>query len=199
MISKEKKTAIINEYARTAGDTGSPEVQVAVLTARIAELTEHLKANPKDHHSRKGLLKMVGKRRNLLGYLKSVDIDCHSVIILNGVHEIACDTVRGAGKLRIFCIAVHILDPLGYALSHTVGQSNVGAVLRSQFFYLFLGGRTGYFIRIFGFVFAVLNIYGHNTHLQKGVNNIFVKLRPPHNEVTSHAVNNDLIDFHSRL
>ena len=81
MISKEKKTAIINEYARTAGDTGSPEVQVAVLTARIAELTEHLKANPKDHHSRKGLLKMVGKRRNLLGYLKSVDIERHRSLI----------------------------------------------------------------------------------------------------------------------
>ncbi|MBQ1823245.1 MAG: 30S ribosomal protein S15 [Lachnospiraceae bacterium] len=81
MISKEKKTAIINEYARTAGDTGSPEVQVAVLTARIAELTEHLKANPKDHHSRKGLLKMVGKRRNLLGYLKSVDIERYRSLI----------------------------------------------------------------------------------------------------------------------
>ena len=81
MISKEKKTAIINEYARTAGDTGSPEVQVAVLTARIAELTEHLKANPKDHHSRKGLQKMVGKRRNLLGYLKSVDIERYRSLI----------------------------------------------------------------------------------------------------------------------
>ena len=81
MISKEKKTAIINEYARTAGDTGSPEVQVAVLTARIAELTEHLKANPKDHHSRKGLLKMVGKRRNLLGYPKSVDIERYRSLI----------------------------------------------------------------------------------------------------------------------
>ncbi len=74
MISKEKKQAIINDYARTAGDTGSPEVQVAVLTARIQELTEHLKENPKDHHSRRGLLKMVGKRRNLLGYLKDTDI-----------------------------------------------------------------------------------------------------------------------------
>ena len=60
MISKEKKTAIINEYARFEGDTGSPEVQIAVLTARIAELTEHLKSNKKDHHSRRGLLKMVG-------------------------------------------------------------------------------------------------------------------------------------------
>lgn len=74
MISKEKKTAIIKEYARTEGDTGSPEVQVAVLTARIQELTEHLKENPKDHHSRRGLLKMVGQRRNMLAYLKRNDI-----------------------------------------------------------------------------------------------------------------------------
>ena len=63
MISKEKKQAIMAEYARTPGDTGSPEVQVAVLTARIEELTEHLKTNHKDHHSRRGLLKMVGQRR----------------------------------------------------------------------------------------------------------------------------------------
>ena len=62
MISKEKKTAIINEYARKPGDTGSPEVQIAVLTARIQELTEHLKSNPKDHHSRRGLLKMVDQK-----------------------------------------------------------------------------------------------------------------------------------------
>ena len=81
MISAEKKTAIINEYARTEGDTGSPEVQVAVLTARIAELTEHLKENPKDHHSRRGLLKMVGKRRNLLGYLKNKDIERYRNLI----------------------------------------------------------------------------------------------------------------------
>ena len=81
MITKEKKQAIINEYARTAGDTGSPEVQVAVLTARIAELTEHLKENPKDHHSRRGLLKMVGKRRNLLNYLKGKDIERYRSLI----------------------------------------------------------------------------------------------------------------------
>jgi len=81
MIAHEKKQAIINEYARTEGDTGSPEVQVAVLTARIAELTEHLKANPKDHHSRRGLLKMVGKRRNLLGYLKNKDIERYRSLI----------------------------------------------------------------------------------------------------------------------
>ncbi len=81
MISKEKKTAVINEYARTPGDTGSPEVQVAILTARIQELTEHLKENPKDHHSRRGLLKMVGRRRGLLGYLKDKDIDRYRELI----------------------------------------------------------------------------------------------------------------------
>ena len=81
MIAKEKKQAIINEYARTPGDTGSPEVQVAVLTARITELTEHLKENPKDHHSRRGLLKMVGQRRNLLSYLKKCDIERYRTLI----------------------------------------------------------------------------------------------------------------------
>ena len=81
MISKEKKTAIINEYARTPGDTGSPEVQVAVLTARIEELTEHLKSNQKDHHSRRGLLKMVGQRRGLLEYLKKTDLEGYRSLI----------------------------------------------------------------------------------------------------------------------
>ena len=81
MITKEKKQAIINDYARTPGDTGSPEVQVAVLTARIQDLTAHLKENPKDHHSRRGLLKMVGKRRNLLGYLKKKDIERYRTLI----------------------------------------------------------------------------------------------------------------------
>ena len=81
MISKEKKQAIIAEYARTEGDTGSPEVQVAVLTARIQELTEHLKVHQKDHHSRRGLLKMVGHRRNLLAYLQKVDIERYRSII----------------------------------------------------------------------------------------------------------------------
>ena len=81
MITKEKKTAIMEEYARKAGDTGSPEVQVAVLTARITELTEHLKTNPKDHHSRRGLLKMVGKRRNLLQYLKNKDLEGYRALI----------------------------------------------------------------------------------------------------------------------
>ena len=75
MIAKEKKQAIIKEFGRTEGDTGSPEVQVAILTARINELTDHFKANPKDHHSRRGLLKMVGQRRGLLAYLKKNDIE----------------------------------------------------------------------------------------------------------------------------
>lgn len=81
MIAKEKKQAIINEYGRTPNDTGSPEVQVAVLTARIQELTEHLKQNPKDHHSRRGLLKMVGQRRGMLAYLKEKDIDRYRALI----------------------------------------------------------------------------------------------------------------------
>lgn len=81
MITKEKKTAIMNEFARTPGDTGSPEVQVAVLTARIAELTEHLKANPKDHHSRRGMYMMIGQRRGLLDYLKKKDIERYRALI----------------------------------------------------------------------------------------------------------------------
>ncbi len=81
MISKEKKAAIMNEYARTPGDTGSPEVQVAVLTARIQELTEHLKENKKDHHSRRGMYKLVGQRRGLLDYLKKVDIERYRALI----------------------------------------------------------------------------------------------------------------------
>ncbi|MCR5107389.1 MAG: 30S ribosomal protein S15 [Lachnospiraceae bacterium] len=75
MISKEKKTEIMKEYARSEGDTGSPEVQVAVLTERIKELTEHLKVNPKDHHSARGMYKMIGQRRGLLDYLKKKDIE----------------------------------------------------------------------------------------------------------------------------
>ena len=81
MIAKEKKNAIIAEYGRTEGDTGSPEVQIAILTARIQELTEHLKANKNDHHSRRGLLKMVGQRRGLLAYLKKIDIERYRAIV----------------------------------------------------------------------------------------------------------------------
>ena len=81
MIAKDKKAAIINEYARTANDTGSPEVQIAVLTARIQELTEHLKANPKDHHSRRGLLKMIGARKRHLAYLKAKNNERYMALI----------------------------------------------------------------------------------------------------------------------
>ncbi|MBQ8281381.1 MAG: 30S ribosomal protein S15 [Lachnospiraceae bacterium] len=81
MISKEQKAAIIAEYGKTPEDTGSTEVQVALLTARIKELTEHLKTNHKDHHSRRGLLMMVGKRRGLLDYLKSKDIEAYRQLI----------------------------------------------------------------------------------------------------------------------
>ena len=72
---KSEKTEIIKKYARHEGDTGSPEVQIAVLTKRINDLTEHLRTNQKDHHSRRGLLKMVGQRRSLLNYLIKVDIE----------------------------------------------------------------------------------------------------------------------------
>ena len=81
MISKEKEAEIIAAYGRKPGDTGSPEVQIAILTERIAELTEHLKVNQKDHHSRRGLLKMVGKRRALLEYLKKNDIEGYRNLI----------------------------------------------------------------------------------------------------------------------
>ena len=81
MISQEKKTEIIKKYQRDEHDTGSPEVQIAVLTSRILELNEHLSKNPKDHHSRRGLLKMVGQRRGLLDYLKEKDIERYRTII----------------------------------------------------------------------------------------------------------------------
>lgn len=81
MITKEKKSAIIAEYGRSAGDTGSPEVQIAILTERIRELTEHLQTNKNDHHSRRGLLKMVGRRRGLLDYLKQNDIEGYRALI----------------------------------------------------------------------------------------------------------------------
>ena len=81
MISKEKKTAIMKEYARCEGDTGSPEVQIAVLSARIEELTEHLKSHANDNHSRRGMYKMVGQRRGLLDYLKKVDIERYRALV----------------------------------------------------------------------------------------------------------------------
>ena len=81
MIQKDKKTAIIAEYATHEGDTGSPEVQIALLTERINHLNEHLKLHKKDHHSRRGLLKMVGQRRGLLNYLKEKDIERYRAIV----------------------------------------------------------------------------------------------------------------------
>ena len=81
MISKEVKTQIIDKYKRDEKDTGSPEVQIAILTERINELTEHLKVHKKDNHSRRGLLKMVGKRRNLLNYLSKKDINRYREIV----------------------------------------------------------------------------------------------------------------------
>ena len=74
-MTKERKQEIINTYRRDEKDTGSPEVQIALLTERIAELTEHLKVHKKDNHSRRGLLKMVGQRRNLLKYLAKKDVN----------------------------------------------------------------------------------------------------------------------------
>ena len=81
MIQKEKKTQVILDNATHEGDTGSPEVQIAILTARIQELTEHLRVHQQDNHSRRGLLKMVGKRRSLLDYLAKQDINRDRAII----------------------------------------------------------------------------------------------------------------------
>jgi len=81
MIEQKKKQEIIAEYQTKTGDTGSPEVQVAILTFRINDLNEHLKIHHKDHHSRRGLLKMVGQRRNLLNYLKEKDIERYRSLI----------------------------------------------------------------------------------------------------------------------
>ena len=78
---KELKTSIISQYQTHEGDTGSPEVQVAILTERINHLNDHLKINKKDHHSRRGLLKMVGRRRALLNYLTKVDIERYREIV----------------------------------------------------------------------------------------------------------------------
>ena len=81
MLSTEAKLAVIKEYATHEGDTGSPEVQVAILTSRITYLTEHLKEHKKDHHSRRGLLKLVGQRRNMLDYLRRKDIERYRSLI----------------------------------------------------------------------------------------------------------------------
>jgi small subunit ribosomal protein S15 len=81
VLTKERKTDIITEYRQTDGDTGSTEVQVALLTERINELTEHLKLHKKDHHSRRGLLQMVGRRRRLLNYMAKRDIEAYRALI----------------------------------------------------------------------------------------------------------------------
>ncbi|HPO04661.1 MAG TPA: 30S ribosomal protein S15 [Bacillota bacterium] len=81
MIDQTKKAEIINEYMTHEGDTGSPEVQIAILTYRINDLNEHLKIHKKDHHSRRGLLKMVGQRRNMLNYLKNKDVERYRSLI----------------------------------------------------------------------------------------------------------------------
>lgn len=81
MLTTEAKQAIIKEFAKHEGDTGSPEVQIAILTNRIVYLTEHLKEHKKDHHSRRGLLKLVGQRRNMLDYLRGKDIERYRAIL----------------------------------------------------------------------------------------------------------------------
>ena len=81
MITKDQKTAVISANATHEGDTGSPEVQVAILTERIRQLTEHLKQHPKDNHSRRGLLKMVGQRRSMLNYLMKKDVNRYRALI----------------------------------------------------------------------------------------------------------------------
>lgn len=81
MLLKEEKANVIKEYATHEGDTGSPEVQIAILTKRINDLTDHLRTHKKDHHSRRGLLKMVGQRRSMLNYLMKVDIERYRSLI----------------------------------------------------------------------------------------------------------------------
>lgn len=81
MLATEKKQEIINNFKKHEGDTGSPEVQIAILTARIVYLTDHFKVHKKDHHSRRGLLKLVGQRRRMLDYLKSRDLDRYKKVI----------------------------------------------------------------------------------------------------------------------
>ena len=80
-LTQEKKAELIDKYGRSPGDTGSAEVQVALLTERVNELTEHLRGNPKDHHSRRGLLMLVGKRRRLLRYLERSDLERYRALV----------------------------------------------------------------------------------------------------------------------
>ena len=81
MLTKEEKTAVMQKYARKEGDTGSPEVQIAVLTADINKLNEHFKVHKKDYHSNRGLLKKIGRRRDLLKYLKNKDLDRYTALV----------------------------------------------------------------------------------------------------------------------
>ena len=107
MISKENKAAVVKDNARAANDTGSPEVQVALLTARINELMPHFKQHAKDHHGRRGLLRMVSRRRKLLDYLKSKDANRYLALIAKlGLRKYACLNVRAPEceyALRRFC------------------------------------------------------------------------------------------------
>ena len=80
-LSQQQKADILKDYQRTSGDTGSPEVQVALLTARITDLSQHFKSHSKDHHSRQGLLRMVNRRRKLLSYLKNKDVNRYRELI----------------------------------------------------------------------------------------------------------------------
>ena len=80
-LQQEKKTGIIDEYKNGEGDTGSPEVQIALLSTRINQLTEHLRTHKKDHHSRRGMMMMIGKRRRLLNYLSQVDIERYRALV----------------------------------------------------------------------------------------------------------------------
>jgi small subunit ribosomal protein S15 len=80
-VTHNQKAQVVKDYQRASGDTGSPEVQIALLTARITDLTEHFKTHVKDHHSRRGLLRMVSRRRKLLDYLKSADADKYRQLI----------------------------------------------------------------------------------------------------------------------
>ena len=87
-ITLERKTALIKEHARGKDDTGSPEVQCAILTERIVNLTEHFKTHKKDHHSRRGLLKLVGQRRRMLDYVKGIDVERYRAIVAaNGLRR----------------------------------------------------------------------------------------------------------------
>ena len=107
MIQKEKKTQVILDNATHEGDTGSPEVQIAILTARINELTDHLRVHKRDNHSRRGLLMMVGKRRSLLDYLYRKDIERYRAIIAKlGIRQ---EVLRKGGESRPFFRIVGIL------------------------------------------------------------------------------------------